>query len=279
MQPSQRYSLDLQSPFAGPAGLFVCLLVPASYIPQLIDIAKSHQAAHSAISGWYIILLSISATAHLAARLDSIHSFSVWQCVRHGEIKGLKGVYVLVRYIQLFVRWVAAMILLAFYVAFCTGASSRQEGYASTAAPSNTAILAIVLSHAVITLPSALYHLHKNTDEDGPFNDIVICLLQASLQTFLQITGILTSLMAFIPQIHLMLTRPRDGRSSNQDSPSTISLGFQAIAFTLLAVSQGWRTRPPHRRADPESWWVRLYFSEAGLRLDGCRSLCRSWLF
>ncbi|KAL2843069.1 hypothetical protein BJX68DRAFT_244288 [Aspergillus pseudodeflectus] len=151
MPPSQLCQLHIQSPFATTADLFVCLLVPASYIPQVIQIANSHKATNSAISGWYIILLSTSATAHLAARVNSISSSEAWKCVRHGELKGLNGFSALVVYIQPFVHWVTAIILLEFYVAFRTRASSGHESHVSATTPSNSAILAIVLTHAAIT--------------------------------------------------------------------------------------------------------------------------------
>ncbi|CEL02095.1 hypothetical protein ASPCAL01670 [Aspergillus calidoustus] len=166
------------------------------------------------------------------------------------------GFSALVVYIQPFVHWVAAIILLAFYVAFRTRASSRHESHVSATSPSNSAIRAIVLTHAAITLPSALCLLQQMTDKEGPFNNTFIFILHTFLEVFLQITGLLTSLTAFIPQIHLMLTRPRDGLPFGQGSLSTLSLGLQVITFTLLAASQGWRTRPRPlpRPSNAESW-------------------------
>jgi hypothetical protein len=94
------------------------------------------------------------------------------------------------------------------------------------------------------------------TDKEGPFNNTFIFILHTFLEVFLQITGLFTSLTAFIPQIHLMLTRPRDGLPFGQGSLSTLSLGLQVITFTLLAASQGWRTRPRPlpRPSNAESW-------------------------
>ncbi|KAL2816968.1 hypothetical protein BJX63DRAFT_430018 [Aspergillus granulosus] len=250
--------------------LLICLFVAASYIPQLLQIATNDHAGNAGISGWYIIILTTSASTHLAARLNDIPSSEAWRCFRHGELEGFSAFSALVVYLQVFVHWVTAIILLALYVAFRTKATPGNESQPYTNSPSNPAILAIVLTHAAVTLPSAFYLLKQLTKE-SQFDNIFIFVLSTFYAQFLRITGLLSSLTSFIPQIYLMVTRPRDG-NPDKSNLSMLCLGLQVIAFTFLACSQGWRMRPPPPPPNPLNpdqyptiwglkWWVYILFA------------------
>ncbi|KAL2850073.1 hypothetical protein BJX68DRAFT_237294 [Aspergillus pseudodeflectus] len=288
--PSKPCQRHIQSPFAAIAHLFICLLVPASYIPQLTRIATSNQNGNSAISGWYIILLTTSSTAHLATRLNCISSSEAWKCVRHGELDGLDAFSALVVYIQPFLHWLSAILLLCLYVAFRSKPPTRHEGDIGATTPSNSAILAIVITHAAITLLLAFCLLHFMTGKDGPFNNPFVFVVHTYYELFLQTTGLLTSLTAFIPQLHLILTRARDSHHHfDQGTLSTLSIALQVLAFTLLAASQGWRMRqrpwtPSENGATwivptqtwSLKWWVKVLFG--GGRAAGWLGLAVSQL-
>ncbi|KAL3447837.1 hypothetical protein BJX65DRAFT_276117 [Aspergillus insuetus] len=264
--PTRNCSHEVQAPLATTIDLLITLLLAASYIPQLIEIT-AHGTEN--ISGWYVILLTTSATSHLATRARSVFTCSAYACFRHGELKGFDLLSALVVYIQAIVHWVVASILLAVFVSIRSrnqpptpGTSTKtpsknkelsganQSGTPSaTTSPSNATVLAIVLTHAVVILPLAIYFLDliTRTEDDDPTIIFFNCLYGI----LLRITGILTSLTAEIPQVKLMVNRPRDnGGNFNQGSSlSLFGLGLQVIAFIALSASQGWRAR------DCPSWY------------------------
>ncbi|KAL2821003.1 hypothetical protein BDW59DRAFT_164408 [Aspergillus cavernicola] len=255
--PSEPCSLHIQTPLATAIHLLITLFVAPSYIPQLIKIATNDRTGNAGISGWYIILLTTSATAHLAARIKDLYSMV---------------------YLQAFIYWAAAITLLAFYVSFRTQntPSNDNEGStspaATTASPSNATILTIVLTHAAILLPIAVYLLELITQrlDEGP--DSVLLVLNSAYGIILRITGTLTSLTATIPQIHLMVTRYRNNRNNfDQGSLSLLGLCLQVVAFIALAGSQGWRMRVlppppdapawyPRRTVWAWDWWAAFFF-------------------
>jgi hypothetical protein len=163
-------------------------------------------------------------------------------------------------YLQASVQWVAAIILFGVYAAL------RNDTY-QTGSPSTTAALAIVVTHAAILLPSALYLLKQLTEDE--YTTFTL-LLHASYAILVQTTGLLTSLSAFIPQIKLMLAHSRDAVPVSQGNINTLGLGLQVIAWICLACSQAVRMRPlpPHDTSGlfppltPWSvkWWFQILF-------------------
>ncbi|KAL5332424.1 hypothetical protein BJX70DRAFT_404623 [Aspergillus crustosus] len=140
--------------------------------------------------------------------------------------------------------------------------------------PPNATILAIVLAHAAVVLPLAIYLLNLLTrdDEDDP----TILVVNTLCGMILRLTGILTSLTAAIPQIHLMVTRYRVNLNVfHQGSLSLLGLGLQVIAFIALDASQGWRMRVLSPAPDAPSWeqavgiwsweWWGTFFFVSGL--------------
>jgi len=241
----------------------VCLFIAGSYIPQLIQIATNDHIANAGISGWYLILLTASATTHLAARIANSYSYLPYRCVRLGELKGAKPFSALLVFFQPLVQWMAAITLLAVYVAFRTRDSSYDTGAGNeksaaatlppttpdsradendypVSSPSSPAILAIVLTHAAVLLPSALYLLEQLVFEEN-IDLVAIAFLDQIYGLFLLITGLLISLITPIPQIYLMVARSR--ANLDQGSLSILGLGLQVIAFLVLAVSQGLRMK------------------------------------
>ncbi|CEL01470.1 hypothetical protein ASPCAL01052 [Aspergillus calidoustus] len=257
---------QIQTPLSTAIHLLVTLFVAASYIPQLVKITTTGDAG---ISGWYIILLTTSATTHFATRIKNIHSSFAWACFRDGELTGFNLFSALVIYLQAFTHWAAAIILLALYI------SSRSGTRALAKAPSNIAILAIVLAHAVIILALAIYFLDLLTQEGG-HDDVNIIIDSFVVGLVFRFTGLVTSLAAAIPQIRTMVTRYHDnGNKFNQGSLSLLGLGLQVMAFIALGASQGWRMRPLPPGPDPEIgapdmpiwsliWWE-MMFLIAGL--------------
>ncbi|KAL3471763.1 hypothetical protein BJX99DRAFT_236920 [Aspergillus californicus] len=267
MASSQLCDRHIQTPFATTVHLLVTLFLAASYIPQLIQIATNDRRGTAGISGWYIILLTVSASTHFAARTNNDRSAGAWKCFQDNELEGFDLFSALVVFFQAFIHWTAAIILMILFVLFRTktspGNDKGDREYYTTSSPSNTAILAIVLTHAAITLPLAFYFLQDITRG----TDIASSVINILYSLFLWVSGFLTSLMACIPQIHLLVARPRD----QDGSLSTLSLGLQALAFTALACSQGWRMRPlpvpptadnlfPPVILWSREWWGKFFF-------------------
>ncbi|CEL11649.1 hypothetical protein ASPCAL14749 [Aspergillus calidoustus] len=257
---------QIQSPLDTGIHLLVNLFVAASYIPQLIHIRTSN-TGDAGISGWYIILLTTSTTSHCATRIRNLTSSTVWSCSCHGELKGFGLFSALVVHLQAFTHWAAAIILLAFYVSFRTQTLAPQNDTkgagpalttTTTSSPRNITILAIVLTHAAVVLPLAIYLLipllHDEDDYVQPFfnNFLYGCLLR--------LIGILTSLTAAIPQIHLMVTRYyNNGNTFDPSSLSLLSLGLQAAMFIALSAPQGWRMRPEGVEIISLEWWLDFF--------------------
>ncbi|KAL2823035.1 hypothetical protein BJX63DRAFT_3944 [Aspergillus granulosus] len=89
-------------------------LVVASYIQQLLQIAKNDRCGNGAISDWYITLMAVSASSHLAARIENRFSYWAYRYVRTGDLKGFDAFSALVVFLQLLVHWVGATTLLGF---------------------------------------------------------------------------------------------------------------------------------------------------------------------
>ncbi|KAL2817979.1 hypothetical protein BDW59DRAFT_165685 [Aspergillus cavernicola] len=177
---------EVQSPFATAIHLLVGLFIIASYIPQFIRITTT-SAGTTGISGWYIILLTTSATSHFAARIKNLNTSFAWGCFRRGDLQGFNAFSALVIYLQAFIHWAAAITLLAFYVYF------RNDAHSSpSSSPSNPVILGIVLTHAAIVIPPAIYLLQLIIHEDHPDFDVILGL-NSIYGIFLRFLGILTS--------------------------------------------------------------------------------------
>jgi hypothetical protein len=110
---------------------------------------------------------------------------------------------------------------------------STPSVYSTTTAPSNTAIVAIVATHAVIVIPPALYILlHKLP----VYDNMGFGLFQQFLYIVLTITGLVTSVAAPIPQVYLMVSRFSEGLGLG--NLSVLSAGLQVVAYAALCVSQ-----------------------------------------
>jgi hypothetical protein len=258
----------------------VTLFVAASYTPQLVKIRASN-AGDAGISGWYIILLTTSAATHFATRIKNLYSSFAWACFRDGELAGFNLFSALVIYLQAFIHWAAAIILLVFYISFRTptralATDAKNRPISPTASsPSNTTILAIVLTHAVVVLPLAIHFLDLLTREGG-YDDVNVIVDSFVVGLLFRFTGLLTSLTSAIPQIRNLVTRYRaNGNTFDRGSLSLLGLGLQAVAFLALGASQGWRMRPlppdPDTRPRADNiviwsldWWGWL-FLVAGL--------------
>ncbi|KAL4868927.1 hypothetical protein BDV12DRAFT_185627 [Aspergillus spectabilis] len=218
----------------------VALLVAICYVPQLIKIAINNHTENLSEYGYYF----------------------TWTCFRDGNLQGFGAFSAFVIYLQAFIHWAAAIVLLACYVSFRTQRLPSNEASPTLASsPSNPAILAIVLTHAAIIIPAAIYILKLWLQMLEPEDtDLVVLFCFSSLYgIFLRITGILASLAAFIPQVQLMLARSREN-SLEQGSLSLLSLGLQVIALTALAVSQGWRVGPLPNDLQDSIWSVEWWY-------------------
>ncbi|KAK2757691.1 hypothetical protein FQN54_004660 [Arachnomyces sp. PD_36] len=254
----------VQSPLLTIFDILICLLVAASYIPQLSRIAVDRQT--TGISPWYIVLVTISSSTHLAARLVNGYGQLAVDCVRGGQLSGWKAFSALVIYLQLAVQWICAVVLLVLYVRFRDGnqdgdspedAPATQtdtgDSYVSAqdqepcdavphAAMSNKAILATVITHAVIILPVAftLFILGRpDDDQEGFGSEMGYAFAQQILHATFALSGLATSLSSAVPAVHLIVARSRSGYGLG--SLSVVGLGLQFLAFVALGVSQGVR--------------------------------------
>jgi hypothetical protein len=66
----------------------VCVLVVSSFIPQIIRIAVTDRSSNAGISGWYMVLLTLSTTPHLATALGTLFTKGPMVCVREGYLRG-----------------------------------------------------------------------------------------------------------------------------------------------------------------------------------------------
>ncbi|KAL3480468.1 hypothetical protein BJX99DRAFT_254459 [Aspergillus californicus] len=257
--PPLRVALDLA----------VCLVVAGSYIPQLVRIAISNQPSNG-ISGWYMILLMVSATAHLSARAAGIFTKATYDCIRNGNLSSWQGFSALLMLLQVLVQWICAIILLAVYLAFRHGSSAsnpysplsaesmeadpevpygafqnlsatRQSAqqltgspvYPDTSPPANLVILVIVITHAVVVVPPALYILFNKEPFDGSLGFIIFHQIYFIV---LSTTGLLTSIASVIPQVYLMASRFHAGLGLG--NLSVLGTGLQVLSFAALCISQ-----------------------------------------
>lgn len=177
-------------------------------------------------------------------------------------------------YFQVLAQWLAAVALLAAYIAFrqhpsahhtdnidvagvttpllLTSANDGQpphQGYAMQqqkgeamqqhSQPSNTAILTIVSIHTALVLPVSLAVFIIGRPRNKNWEMLINFFQRAFHEFFLAPSGLLFALPSAIPQIHLIVTRSRAGMDLG--TLSVLSLGLQALAFAALAVSQGLR--------------------------------------
>ncbi|KAL2785320.1 hypothetical protein BJX66DRAFT_347591 [Aspergillus keveii] len=236
----------------------VAILIAGSYIQQFILTATHDPRGNGAISGWYIILLTVSASSHFAARIGHCYSYWAYKCVRAGELKRYEAFSALLVFIQPLVHWVVyrtrddpvtitspdpAIIKTALLTTTEPTRSPSMTEYPITS-PSNQVILAVTLSHAAITLPisiALLVHFEEN---------LVTALANQVYGHLLVATGTLTSLTACIPQVYLMATTTRlslqnaeQEQAQEVGSLSTLTLGLQVLGCLALAGSQGRRMK------------------------------------
>ncbi|KAL3459653.1 hypothetical protein BJX64DRAFT_291001 [Aspergillus heterothallicus] len=124
-----------------------------------------------------------------------------------------------------------------------------------SATPSNTVILAMVATHAVIVLLIALYILFNKEPIDGSWNFII---LHQVFFIVLSVTGLLTSLTSVIPQLYLLISRFHTGLDLG--NLSILGTGLQALAFTALCISQCarlwfWRNDQDQSVQPPLTFW------------------------
>ncbi|KAL5337620.1 hypothetical protein BJX70DRAFT_368777 [Aspergillus crustosus] len=114
------------------------------------------------------------------------------------------------------------------------GSNSNTASAGTTTTPSSRVLLALVITHAVLLIPPAIYIMLKKIPSD---NDLLVFLAAQAWYIVLAITGFLTSLTAMIPQIHLIIARSRSGLQG----PGNLSLlgtGLQSLALFALSASQ-----------------------------------------
>ncbi|KAL2844382.1 hypothetical protein BJX68DRAFT_269612 [Aspergillus pseudodeflectus] len=278
-QGCQNYAL---SPLRIALDLLVCLLVVGSFIPQIIRIAVTDRSSDAGISGWYMVLLTLSATSHLATVLGTLFTKGPMVCVREGYLRGWQAFSALGMVVQSILHWACAMALLAVYLHFRHGRGNGSAGYvlvqddvphphypigidpgpdtpllerliagdqqqtvlsspamygsgSGTSSPSNRAILAVVITHAVITLPFPIYIFLAKLPL--AFGDDITHLLAAQVYYIvLAFAGFFTSVTAVIPQIHLMVSRSRSGLDLG--NLSVLGTGLQCLALFALGASQ-----------------------------------------
>jgi hypothetical protein len=253
----------------------VCVLIVGSFIPQIIRIAVTDRSSDAGISGWYMVLLTLSATSHLATVLGTLFTKGPMVCVREGYLRGWQAFSALGMVVQSILHWACSVALLAVYLYFRHGRrSGSSAGYvlvqgdddphahypvgivdpgpdtpllegliagdeqqAVTSSPSNRAILAVVITHAVITLPFPVYIFLAKLPL--AFGDDITPLLAAQVYYIvLAFAGFFTSVTAVIPQIHLMVSRSRSGLGSGLGNLSVLGTGLQCVALFALGASQ-----------------------------------------
>ncbi|KAL4875602.1 hypothetical protein BJY04DRAFT_201418 [Aspergillus karnatakaensis] len=273
---------QVQSPLRTFIDVLIAILIAASYTPQFKQLRARDRTSDNGISGWYITLLTISATTHFAARIENVYSQEAYDCTRYGDLRGLRAFSALVIYIQPLVQWVAAVSLLAVYLRDQTDHNGEYSPIYSlgglplltvhdtdtdtqyslprdrhaTRPLSKRTIIAAITSHAAIVFPIAIHLLFSGRSDDSSngYN------LRQGLHVVLAITGLFTSLIAALPQVYLLIHRTRAGLGVG--SLSLLGLALQAFAFAALAGSQAVRLGWPARRGSgpdqpltPLAWW------------------------
>ncbi|KAL3440259.1 hypothetical protein BJX65DRAFT_316763 [Aspergillus insuetus] len=249
----------------------VCVLVVGSFIPQISRIAVTDRSSNAGISGWYMVLLTLSATSHLATVLGTLFTKGPMVCVREGYLSGWQAFFALGMVVQSILHWASAMALLAVYLHFRHGRrNGSSPGYVLvqgddphphypvgihpgpdtpllegliagdqqqtvTSSPSNRVILAVVITHAAITLPFPIYIFLAKLPL--AFGDDITPLLAARVYYIvLAFAGFFTSVTAVIPQIHLMVSRSRSGHDLG--NLSVLGTGLHCLALFALGASQ-----------------------------------------
>ncbi|KAL3462070.1 hypothetical protein BJX64DRAFT_150033 [Aspergillus heterothallicus] len=125
-QACQTYAL---SPVRTAIDILVCLLVVGSYIPQIIRITITDRSSNAGISAWYMLLLSLSATSHLATALGALYTKWPVFCVREGYLRGWKALSAVGMVVQSVLHWLAAMALLGVFLYFRHGRTNSMAEY------------------------------------------------------------------------------------------------------------------------------------------------------
>ncbi|KAL4926798.1 uncharacterized protein BDV17DRAFT_293146 [Aspergillus undulatus] len=230
--------------------------------PSIIELTKRkydrYTSTRTGISGWYIVLLTVSASSHLAARLVALDSYELYLCIWSDGLKGLTAFRALVVNIPPLLHWIATITFLAFYIRFrrcdCQCAAigpfpspekkggisptpSRDSGSRSRSrSPSTITILVITLIHALVVLTPAILLLHDSVQMTPISLDLGQGFIGLILTAIFVAMGLITSLVVAIPQVRLMRARARADLVPDHGAVS-------------LSVS-GWRARSYHSR-----WW------------------------
>ncbi|KAF9885225.1 hypothetical protein FE257_000585 [Aspergillus nanangensis] len=203
--------------------------------------------SNEGISGWYIILVTISANTHLAARTGGVFTKVSYDCIRNGDLRGWKAFSAILMLLQILMHWVATITLLAVYVSFRRRHNdqtyfpapasdpgrpsedsvlqpvdnySQDTIYSDSTTPSNRAILSTVITHAVIIFSPALWILLNKLPVYGT---IGFGFFQQGFYLVLAVFGLVSSFVSAIPQIYLMVSRYHAGLGLG--SLSVLSLG------------------------------------------------------
>ncbi|KAL2847215.1 hypothetical protein BJY01DRAFT_246868 [Aspergillus pseudoustus] len=228
------------SPLRAIIDLLICISIAASLIPQIVRFAILDQSSGAGVSGWYMILLTVSANAYLAARTRGTFTKASYDCVRNGEISGWKGFSALMMWIQSLVPWVASVTLLVVYVYFRHGHRSSSDNEPDIDRKDVGATLHALRSYRR-RHPGPIQHSHHSNSRDTrsyhhppalfvllhklPVYDTMGSgLFQQLLYIVLTITGLATSVAAPIPQVYDMVARFSEGLSLG--SLSILSAGL-----------------------------------------------------
>ncbi|KAL2867366.1 uncharacterized protein BJX67DRAFT_381077 [Aspergillus lucknowensis] len=219
------------SPLRTAIDFLVCLLIIGAFIPQIIRIAVTDKNSNAGISGWYMLLLSLSATCHLATVLGTLFTKAPMFCIQEGYLRGWKGFSVIG---MVFQNLGPDTPLLEGLASGDETVLSSTPVYGSNASttPSNKVIIAVVVTHAVIIIPPAIYVMLKKLPSE---HDIIILFTAQICYFIIAITGFLTSLTAIIPQIHLMVKRSQSGFGLG--NLSVLGTGLQCLALIALSAS------------------------------------------
>lgn len=122
-------------------------------------------------------------------------------------------------------------------LALASGHSSRSyDVSAASTAPSTTAFLAVVITHAAVVFPPAFYILFNKLTFVETYG---FAFFQQGFYIILSFTGLVTSFASIVVQAYLMHSRYHLGLGLG--SFSIQSSGLQILAFGALSVSQSVR--------------------------------------
>ncbi|KAL3459143.1 hypothetical protein BJX64DRAFT_291540 [Aspergillus heterothallicus] len=138
--------------------------------------------------------------------------------------------------------------------------------------PSTRVILSLVITYAVIILPTpAIFFMRKKIPSE---NDIIVILGAIICQIVIGIAGVASSFAAAILQVHLIVTRFRNGLGFG--NLSVLRTGLQAVSLAALSASQWakfslYDLNDGHSKLGPVEWyWV--WFKCAGRHLSDMQS-------